>query len=121
MPERRKSMQPKTRAILDTIDAFLSNEEATETLELWSILTALRGPDVIGEAALKTDYTLPIRTIAFPLTSQKSNVLCIATFAKQVTAKPSPQNLLLTFPQPWSHFVSHLWDAIASIHNYSKT
>lgn len=57
----------KARDILDEIDEFLSNEsnDYKEREKLWSVLTALRGPDT-GIEKVKFSTTSVIRKTAFP-------------------------------------------------------
>ena len=63
-------MTNKTREVLDTIDALLVNGDQT-SVELWEILTALRGPDDDDEC-YKSMTTMPIRAAAFPHLYQAS-------------------------------------------------
>lgn len=55
-------MKPELRNALDTIGAMLETDIGAD---LWSVLTALRGPDN-DDMVLKERTTAPIRTLAFP-------------------------------------------------------
>ena len=62
--------KPKTvTQVLDVIDEFLAyDEDYTARMELWHILTALRGPDIIssGAGTIKGLTTEVFRSLAFP-------------------------------------------------------
>lgn len=61
---KRAKKVSRVRAMLNRIDAFLVRRD-DDSEDLWSILTALRGPDNEGYNE-KNDRTIPIRRAAFP-------------------------------------------------------
>lgn len=63
-------MNRTTRATLDAIDAVLAGDDQEAAMQLWDVLTALRGPDNGGN--IKTTTTCPVRAAAFPQASAKS-------------------------------------------------
>lgn len=57
-------MTKTLREALDQIDELLV--DSVIGLELWCVLTAMRGPDNQQDWKLKTEFTAPLRTMAFP-------------------------------------------------------
>lgn len=60
-------VRPNVRAALDYLDQILSRD-GEDAMELWDVLTALRGPDEHSSSA-KSGITIPIRRAALPLTA----------------------------------------------------
>lgn len=59
-------MLPEVRKVLDQVeDVLLGKQGKAAAVDLWSILTALRGPDD-GYGDVKSTQTVPIRAAAFP-------------------------------------------------------
>ena len=58
------------RQMLDCIDTYLAFKD-DKSRDLWSVLSALRGPDS-GDFRLKNGTTIPIRRAAFPKTTKSS-------------------------------------------------
>lgn len=56
-------VNPKLRAILDQIDDVLAGDDTETSVQLWDVLSALRGPDYRGNKDATTNY---IRHAAFP-------------------------------------------------------
>lgn len=61
-------MRGETRKMLNEIDRFLSRNDP-ESMELWTVLTALRGPDDYKKDHLKHTGTVHVRIAAFPMTN----------------------------------------------------
>jgi hypothetical protein len=62
-------METATKETLDYIDRVLARQDAAAH-ELWTVLTALRGPDAVASAdKLKHATTAHIRSAALPLTA----------------------------------------------------
>lgn len=72
-------MEEATRKMLDQIDEFLVGDNQNAAVELWDVMTALRGPDshdsstiseYKGMNGLKSATTAPIRRAALPRTAE---------------------------------------------------
>lgn len=61
-----KAISPKLKRLLYRIDTVLA-EASDDSIKLWDILTALRGPDALGSLT-KNATTAVIRATAFPRT-----------------------------------------------------
>ena len=99
---RRRRVRPKVRAVLKVIDTLLA-KGGQDAMDLWAVLTALRGPDGHGDILLKFRTTCVIRTAAFPKTETAPRSLP-AQFA----------NPLNTFAVPETdnaHFNTHVLKA----------
>jgi hypothetical protein len=60
------------REILDQIDKLLSEADMTIALEVWNVLSALRGPDVDAYSnKIKATTTAVIRCAALPLSMKR--------------------------------------------------
>lgn len=65
-------MEAKTKEVLAMLDDVLSQTDPQGTkvaVEVWDVITALRGPDNF-RAALKNSLTVPIRRAALPKTTR---------------------------------------------------
>ena len=71
--ERRRTLTKAVRAELNRIERFLL-KGGSNAIDLWSIMTALRGPDYANESIIKEHTTAPIRTKAFPNLSKRSGI-----------------------------------------------
>lgn len=105
------------RDVLDVIDEFLAGARMEDFVKLWSILTALRGPDVgIAARSVKSRTTAVIRTKAFPRTAHSvwSGVhLPIVEFAYGDKAFPTPEEV--DNMDVDDHFRDHILTAIDSL------
>jgi len=98
-------MQPNVRKMLDTIDEMLAGD-ANEARDLWSVLTALRGPDN-EDTELKWRTTAVIRAKAFPKAAQT----CVHGMAVVVTGA----NSVRYCTSDLSHFGSHVYSAARAL------
>lgn len=77
-------MTPKVRAALDAIEEVLL-ERDSDARNLWSVLTALRGPDDDqddGNDRRKINATIPIRRAAFPRVAAQPLSYEVGAFGK---------------------------------------
>lgn len=98
-------MTTSTKEILTAIDRVLAIGDGTAN-ELWSVLTALRGPDS-DRHSVKSTSTVPIRRAAFPETAKEfEQRWLIADFGDSA----SPKSVLLPEEEDW-HFRVHAENA----------
>lgn len=73
-------MTKSVRAELNRIERFLL-KGGTDAIDLWNIMSALRGPDDINggidDSYIKENTTAPIRTKAFPNLSKRGMISVI--------------------------------------------
>lgn len=110
-------MTPKVRDILDQMDDILcvGNEESAA---LWSILTALRGPDIFSVAHIKGYTTMPIRTASFPKTSIADGAQAVigAAFTHLLGNEELEVNLKkIPYDTGWGHFRNHIERAVDAL------
>lgn len=112
-------MSPELRGILDTIDRYLAGADGQgreQSRELWSVLSALRGPDEENKRDYKGCTTSVLRAAAFPLTAKDSNYLGGRVYASMVTdgreTKRKRKSIDLFFP---GHFLQHAWEAFEAL------
>lgn len=99
-------MKAAVRKELDRIDLFLTKKDAA-SVDLWAVLTALRGPDVNPTYSNVKDRTTSIiRTKAFPRTSAGNNLP--ATFG------PARKAVVLegAATEVSKHFAAHIQKAV---------
>lgn len=96
--------------MLDQIDQFLSNG-TDDSRELWTVLTALRGPDDENDT-LKDKSTAIIRGAAFPLCLAQSEHPTAYGFAHGALYR---EGVTITVPETTSHFTSHAEDAAITL------
>jgi hypothetical protein len=77
--QKEKTMKPKLRKVLNTIDNYLATGDKRDSMALWDILAALRGPDKEYPQvnkyylSMKDVTTSVIRAAAFPKTAEVSH------------------------------------------------
>lgn len=64
-------MNKTVKATLNVIDKVLSGKDQTAAVELWAVLSALRGPDFDRGYGAKKATTSVIRATAFPKADKK--------------------------------------------------
>jgi hypothetical protein len=112
--------------ILNEIDTFLS-EWGSPSRELWSVLTALRGPDADNEA-LKNETTARLRAAAFPICARKALADHDHTFAhgaKYARAldprlRPMFKDGLNPYGHRSDHFMGHVARACEVLANLDR-
>ena len=102
-------MRPKTlRQALDAIQKMLDGQPYS--LELWNVLTALRGPDSRNKR-IKYATTAVIRQAAFPKKpTDASSVFCSDTFLRAMRRRALFRNR-----EDLNHFREHVRDAFAAL------
>ena len=109
-------MTKSVRAELNRIQKFLL-KGGRNAIDLWAILTALRGPDDNSDSFLKASTTEPIRTKAFPVLAREGNNGGIpAGFAPRSRKIDSRAG----FRFPFNHFLSHVDMAAVAIARRGK-
>lgn len=98
----------EVRSVLNTLDAVLAKQGRVANA-VWSVLTALRGPDYkdgfagfYAAEGVKARTTSPLRTAAFPVTDQ-FNSMSLAIFAPVEQFDPQPTQS--------EHFDQHIREA----------
>lgn len=66
---RPEPVRPNVRAALDYLDNIFARG-GDDAVELWDVLTALRGPDAMSAHEEKALVTIPIRIAALPKTAK---------------------------------------------------
>ena len=109
--EEEREMTKAVRAELNRIERFLL-KGGTDAIDLWNIMSALRGPDDANDMWIKEHTTAPIRTKAFPNLSKRSGIgrpLIAVIFA------PRGQKIDLHQKSASWHFDSHVSFAAQAI------
>lgn len=104
-------IRPETRQALDKIDSILLNLGSGALLEVWLVLTALRGPDNPKDAHLKDATTALIRAAAFPKSSTWLG------FFANITQEDSEQlaSIRRSILPTVEHFATHAGEAFYAL------
>lgn len=110
-------MSERVRELLNTIDNMLMKqdtyEEAKDSSDLWSVLSALRGPDS-GDDRVKDKTTVLIRRAAFPRTTREGRGTPQAVFTGVYDFRP--EVLMETVNEAVDHhFESHIAQAALAL------
>jgi hypothetical protein len=105
-------MDSNLKQILNQIDNFLTTADRYQAQDLWSILTALRGPDSDNDQ-IKYETTAVIRALAFPeaakTTGQREDSVYQATLGYMVNTKVTNQDTWLAVSKlKPGHFRDHI-------------
>lgn len=110
-------MKPKLRKVLNTIDNYLATGDEQDSMKLWNILAALRGPDKLYPEvnkyylSMKDVTTSVIRAAAFPKTAALSH-----SAGGRVCASMKPDDFNCARVRtdkdfPFDHFTVHAQNA----------
>lgn len=98
-------MTKTVRDVLRKIEDVLLKSDGDDADDLWSVMTALRGPDN-GNFDLKERYTIPIRRLAFPRLARRREQKTGAVF------EGTSQLHIVNFGRTRrSHYLYHIYKA----------
>lgn len=103
-------MTPLVRKALDDLDAILSKQDA-DSICLWDILTALRGPDDREDVEHEKFATCYIRREAFPKTTRYSH----SPILRALFGYPTPTPPTINPEDYHRHYIKHILRAYAAL------
>lgn len=106
----RIRMDSEVLGMLNSIDEILARGDSS-SLQLWGVLSALRGPDYPGTEQTKAVTTAIIRSLAFPLTARAAaqGIHISATFATAEEVKAADlRDLRFSARIAGEHFATHI-------------
>ena len=107
-------MRQDLRTVLDVIDEYLANHQSKSASQtLWSILTALRGPDS-GSILEKDATTSVLRAAAFPKTARLSHSEGGRVWASMSNDAQHRANTRSKLPYS-EHFHTHIRQAFVAL------
>lgn len=104
---------PQLRAVLDVLDNILVQGDV-DAKELWTVLSALRGPDIKQDYLMKHSTTSVIRAVAFPKASVEATDLGGPVYAS-MTNDSEEAALYRSGQEYGGHFMFHAMSAFSAL------